>query len=120
VEANADQLAQVFLNLVINAAGAMPEGGTLRITTAFEGLPDGDRPAVSIAFTDTGVGMDPVTLDRLFEPFFTTKEDGSGLGLSISYGIVQAHGGDITVVSEEGQGSTFKVWLPVKPTHPAR
>jgi two-component system NtrC family sensor kinase len=114
VEANTDQLVQVFLNLVINAIEAMPEGGTLRISAARDRLPGDGAPAVRIEFADTGMGMDAVTLDRLFEPFFTTKEDGSGLGLSVSYGIVQAHRGEIWATSEEGQGATFTVRLPVE------
>ncbi|MGD8244326.1 MAG: PAS domain S-box protein [Anaerolineae bacterium] len=114
VEANADQLGQVFLNMVINAIEAMPEGGTLRIRTALEEAPDVDHPMVRIEFADTGVGLDSVARERLFEPFFTTKEEGSGLGLSVSYGIIQSHRGEIWVESETGQGSTFAVRLPVE------
>jgi two-component system NtrC family sensor kinase len=114
VEANADQLGQVFLNMVINAIEAMPEGGTLRIRTALEDAPDVDHPMVRIEFADTGVGLDSVARERLFEPFFTTKEEGSGLGLSVSYGIIQSHRGEIWVESETGQGSTFAVRLPVE------
>lgn len=116
IEANADQLKQVFLNLVINAISAMPEGGTLYIHTALEerGVGSGAWPGVHIDFTDTGIGMSEEVMDRLFEPFFTTKEDGTGLGLSISYGIIQAHGGEISVVSQEGKGTKFTVRLPLE------
>jgi PAS domain S-box-containing protein len=114
IEANPDQLRQVFLNLVLNAVEAMPEGGTLRIGTAVErSIVDG-RPSVSITFADTGLGLAPEVRERLFEPFFTTKEDGSGLGLSISYGIVQAHGGEILVASEVDKGCTVTVRLPAE------
>jgi two-component system NtrC family sensor kinase len=114
VEAVADQLRQVFLNLVLNAVDAMPQGGTLRISTSVEHAPDDGPPRVRIAFADTGLGIVPDVRRRLFEPFFTTKEEGAGLGLSISHGIIQAHGGEISATSEPGQGSTFTVWLPVE------
>ena len=107
--ANPDHLKQVYLNLVLNALDAMPEGGTLRIRTALE-PPDFLR----VEFGDTGEGMSPETQARLFEPFFTTKEQGSGLGLPISYRIIRSHGGEITVTSEEGVGTTFTIRLPVE------
>jgi two-component system NtrC family sensor kinase len=115
---NADHLKQVFLNLVLNAIDAMPEGGTLTIRTgpgrmpAGEGLPD--TATVRIDFKDTGSGIPKEVLSRIFEPFFTTKEHGSGLGLSISYNIIRSHNGDIIVTSEEGDGTTFTILLPVK------
>ncbi|MBN1179879.1 MAG: GAF domain-containing protein, partial [Anaerolineae bacterium] len=118
VQANADHLKQVFLNLVINAIDAMPAGGTIRISTALEQLdrPDAPSPApvVRVAFADSGFGMSPETLAHVFEPFFTTKEHGSGLGLSISYGIIQSHNGKISVESQEGKGTTFTIILPVE------
>ncbi len=118
VRANADHLKQVFLNLVLNAADAMPSGGTLQLRTSF--VETGERePAVRIDFVDEGVGLSPERQARLFEPFFTTKEKGSGLGLYISYGIVEAHDGDILVESKEGEGSTFSVVLPVEGPPPA-
>lgn len=104
---NADYLKQVFLNLVINAIDAMPNGGTLSIRTTL------DSENVSIEFTDTGTGMPQEIMARLFEPFFTTKAHGSGLGLSISYGIIQEHDGQILVQSEVGKGTTFTIVLPV-------
>lgn len=109
IEANPDHLKQVFLNLVLNALDAMPDGGLLRIQTLFS-TPD----MVQITIRDTGVGMSAEVLSHLFEPFFTTKEHGSGLGLSISYGIIEAHNGDISVTSRAGQGTTFVIHLPVQ------
>ncbi len=100
------ELAQVFMNLVLNAVDAIGENGLLRV----EGrLSEDGRAAVS--FTDTGQGMAPEHLARLFEPFFTTKEKGAGMGLSVSYDLIKQYGGDITVTSQPGQGSTFTVWL---------
>ena len=118
IRANADQLKQVFLNLVLNGIDAMPAGGTLRMSTGLDQMAAGSgqrpRPAVRIEFSDTGEGMPPKVLSHLFEPFFTTKEHGSGLGLSISYGIIQSHGGEITVTSQVGVGTTFTILLPVE------
>jgi len=117
VQANPNHLKQVFLNLVLNAVDSMPTGGTLRIRASQgETQPDGaqqPQPAVRVEISDTGQGMPPEVLTRLFEPFFTTKEQGAGLGLSISYSIVEAHDGQITVSSEVGSGTTFEVLLPV-------
>jgi two-component system NtrC family sensor kinase len=109
LHANSDHLKQVFLNLLINAVDAMPDGGVLRIATAVADLP----PTVSISFSDTGIGMSPETLAHLFEPFFTTKPHGSGLGLSISYGIIEPHNGKIEVESHLGKGTTFTIALPM-------
>jgi PAS domain S-box-containing protein len=102
------QMKQVFLNLITNAAQAMPRGGKLSLRTARLG------DEVAITVSDTGQGIEPGIGDRIFEPFFTTKPagQGTGLGLSISLGFVQEHGGRISVDSQVGQGSTFTVWLP--------
>ncbi|MCZ7544088.1 MAG: response regulator [Anaerolineae bacterium] len=108
IEATADQLRQVFLNLTLNAIEAMPEGGTLRVVSAEE------NGCVVVTFADTGVGIASENLSRLFEPFFSTKHEGTGLGLSVSYGIIEAHGGAIEVASEFGQGATFRVRLPIR------
>jgi CheY-like chemotaxis protein len=121
-EADQGQIEQVLMNLFVNSADAMPEGGDLFLKTAnvnfkeIKGsgyLPNpGDY--ILLTVTDTGVGMDSKTIDRIFDPFFTTKElgRGTGLGLASTYGIVKGHGGYIEVESEKGRGSTFKVFLP--------
>jgi two-component system NtrC family sensor kinase len=102
------ELEQVFLNLVLNAVEAMPEGGTLRVSTALD-----DDKRLKVEVTDTGHGIPPEHLDRIFEPFFSTKgEKGTGLGLSVSHGVIERHGGEIAVHSEMGKGTTFTVWLP--------
>jgi len=112
ISAVRDQLKQVFLNLVINAVEAMPQGGELRIETKLSGDEDG----LSVAFTDTGVGLSEKEQENIFEPFFTTKATGTGLGLSVSYGIIERHGGRIKVQSELGKGATFTVHLPLNST----
>lgn len=117
VEANPSHLRQVFLNLVLNAIDAMPQGGTLQVSTALVDMPAYHRmagSAVRVQFRDSGVGMSAETVSRLFEPFFTTKEQGSGLGLSISYGIIETHHGEITVQSQEGVGTTFTLLVPLR------
>jgi len=110
VRCNPGQLNQVFMNLLVNAAQAIPEHGDVTIETAR----DDDHVVIRIA--DTGKGIGPEHLSRLFDPFFTTKEvgKGTGLGLSISHGIIQKHHGNITVESEPGKGTTFTVRLPIE------
>jgi len=105
----ADQITQVFLNIVINAIEAMPAGGDLQL----EMMPSEDGEWVLAYFRDTGPGMSAEQITNLFEPFYTTKPNGTGLGLAISYGIVERHGGVIEVSSQPGQGVTFLVKLPV-------
>ncbi len=117
VLANADHLKQVFLNLVLNAIDAMPGGGRLRIRTAPDQSPTNEAVA-RLEFSDTGEGMSPEILAHLFEPFFTTKEGGSGLGLSISYAIIETHRGQISVQSRVGVGTTFTILLPAASTSP--
>ena len=102
-----DQLLQVFINLLLNAVEAMPDGGTLETATVQE------AHRVKVMIRDSGVGMNETVRTRLFEPFFTTKQEGTGLGLSICYSLVHAHGGSIDVASEPGSGSCFTVDLPV-------
>lgn len=108
VPAVADQLQQVFLNLVLNALDAMPGGGALRIGLEASGEPAG----VWVRFEDSGPGIPEEVLPRIFEPLFSTKGDGLGLGLFICHTIVTEHGGRIEVDSRPGQGTTFSVWLP--------
>jgi PAS domain S-box-containing protein len=119
IQANPDHLKQVFLNLILNAVDAMPLGGMLRIHTSLDQIqPARDerpQPAVCVEISDSGHGMSPEIQSRLFEPFFTNKEHGAGLGLSISYNIIAAHDGQITVHSEVGSGTTFCILLPVAP-----
>ncbi|HID75669.1 MAG TPA: sensor histidine kinase [Planctomycetaceae bacterium] len=104
------QLEQVFLNLVLNALDAMPQGGRLRIHIG----KSPDRESVAVRIEDTGVGIPKQRLQEIFDPFFTSKKSkGTGLGLSVSLGIVQRYGGDIHVESEVGKGSAFTVLLPV-------
>ncbi len=110
IQANSDHLKQVFLNLVINAIDAMPNGGTLHIQIQQANT----IPAtVQVTISDTGIGMTKDVQQRLFEPFFTTKDQGSGLGLSISYGIIESHNGKILVNSQIGKGTTFTIQLPI-------
>ncbi len=107
VYADQNQLAQVFTNLIFNAADAMPDGGILTITA--KQMED----SVEISFRDTGVGISEEYLNKVFDPFFTTKDKGTGLGLSVSFSIVKSFGGDIFVESKVGEGSVFTVRLPV-------
>jgi len=109
--ADAGQLTQVLVNLVVNAVQAMPEGGKLVVQTQVQ---DGH---VVCRVEDTGVGMTEEVLDRLFVPFFTTKEvnQGTGLGLPVVHGIVTSHGGTIEVASTPGSGTTFTIRLPIEP-----
>lgn len=108
IRGDATELREVVANFVINAVDAMPRGGTITLRNGSSG------GRVLVACHDTGIGMDEPTRSRLFQPFFTTKaKAGCGLGLSISYAIAKRHGGDITVESEPGQGSTFTLWLPL-------
>ncbi len=102
------KLQQVFLNLFLNARDAMPKGGWLTVATRLEG----DAAVIEVA--DTGVGIPPDQLGRIYDPFFTTKPEGrgTGLGLSVTYGIVQEHGGTLTCDSQAGQGTRFRLVLP--------
>jgi PAS domain S-box-containing protein len=109
IKASKNQLRQVFLNMVANARDAMPNGGTLSVATS------GDNDNVFVEITDTGTGIREEHLDKIFDSFFTTKGEvkGVGLGLSVCYGFIEDHGGDIEVKSLVGEGTTFTISLPV-------
>jgi two-component system NtrC family sensor kinase len=114
IHGNAGRLQQVFLNLFLNARDAMPDGGTLRVSTA-------NGEGVSVTVTDTGSGIAQEHIQRIYDPFFTTKGSpregqqgrGTGLGLSVSYGIIQEHAGKIRVESRPGEGTTFYLDFPL-------
>jgi signal transduction histidine kinase len=108
-----NQMKQVLLNLIHNALQAMPTGGEMLVTT--NAARREDRDWVIMSVKDGGIGILPADQDRVFEPFFTTKGDrgGTGLGLSVTYGIITDHGGSIEISSEPNKGSTFAVWLPI-------
>ncbi|HEX7940805.1 MAG TPA: ATP-binding protein, partial [Gemmatimonadaceae bacterium] len=109
VQGDENQLQQALINICLNARDAMPQGGTLAMRTAREG------ERVRLSITDEGVGMDENTRRRMFEPFFTTKQPtgGTGLGLSVVYGIIKAHGGSVDVDSEPGCGTTLHLYFPI-------
>ncbi len=113
MELDAKKIKQVFINLLMNAKHAIDQKGDIKISTGFN--PAANQLLVKV--TDSGYGIDKKNLSRIFDPFFTTKPtgEGTGLGLSVSYGIIKNHGGDIAVESEIGKGSTFKITLPVVP-----
>jgi two-component system NtrC family sensor kinase len=112
VEVDTNKIKQVFWNLMINASEAMPEGGTLIITSCISDT----KQDLEISFKDTGVGIKKENLNKLFDPFFTTKSGGTGLGLAVIFGIIQQHGGKIQVQSEVAHGSTFTISLPLPKT----
>ncbi len=114
ISVDRNQTKQVVLNLIHNALHAMPTGGELKIATKCQS--HDERDWLTICLTDTGMGIAPENLEKVFEPFFTTRsrDGGTGLGLSVSYGIIADHGGFIDVASEVGKGSTFTIWLPVE------
>ena len=119
---DADLIKQVLMNILVNAQQAIEEHGRITVrsrlchTRKAPGRCNDTMPAVEIAISDTGCGIPEANLQRIFDPFFTSKEvgKGTGLGLSVSYGIVRAHGGEIDVESTVGEGSTFRICLPVK------
>jgi two-component system NtrC family sensor kinase len=118
---NENQLQQVFVNIILNAQKAMPQGGKLTVITRCCKRQGASEDYAEILFEDTGIGIPQENIDRIFEPFFTTRKigEGTGLGLSVSYQIIKKHGGEIKVESRQGSGTTFILHLPIasqKPT----
>ncbi len=112
VKADAPQLQQVFLNMIVNAADACEGKGTITITT--KNVKENDHDLVEVEFRDTGYGIKDEDLEKIFEPFFTTKPvgKGTGLGLAVTHGIIQEHGGKITINTKVGEGTSFFIKLP--------
>jgi two-component system, NtrC family, sensor kinase len=110
VLADADQMRQVVLNIVLNAAEAMAQGGELRVSSAA----DVPRRAVEVRIADTGPGIPDEVRSRIFEPFFTTKKTGTGLGLAVAYGIMERHHGELRIDTARGRGTTFTIRLPIE------
>jgi PAS domain S-box-containing protein len=117
-DADKNRLEQALLNIVVNALDAMPEGGTLSVSTAVTTQAEMDY--LRIEFRDNGSGMTADETGKIFDPFFTTKPvgQGTGLGLSVTYEIIRSHGGEIKVISEKGDGSTFHVLIPLSSSDP--
>jgi len=117
INGDRNQLQSVLLNIIMNAFDATQSGGKITIKTGLSlSARKTERKGIELSITDTGCGIPQENLDKLFDPFFTTKEvgQGTGLGLAVSYGIVERHGGTIRVQSEVGKGSTFTIWLPLE------
>ncbi len=112
IEADKDQIRQILMNVVINAIQAIPEKGKIKIKTEKDLLRG--EPAVKLVIEDNGIGIAEKDLNQIFDPFFSTKEQGSGLGLSIVYKLVEGHQGEIKVESKEGEGTKFIIFLPQK------
>jgi len=112
LEIDRNQMLEVFINMIINAVDAMPKGGELKASTRLLG----EEKAVEIRISDTGNGIPKENLEKIFDPFFTTKDagKGTGLGLAVTYGIIEGHGGTIDVASEVGKGTSFVITLPLR------
>jgi PAS domain S-box-containing protein len=119
IEADRGQLEQVIINLAVNARDSMPTGGRLTFEVGKVEAGPADSagllpgPCVLLSVTDTGCGMDAETVEQIFDPFFTTKTDGTGLGLAMAHGIVTQSGGTISAASEPGEGTSFRIYLPL-------
>jgi len=111
-----DQISQAFLNLLLNSLESIDGGGKIQVRLKKGGVPS----SVIINIADTGRGIPPEDLEKVFEPFFSTKRQGTGLGLAIVHQIIESHGGDIIVESEEGMGTTFQITLPGAEPNAAR
>jgi len=111
---DSDQIKQVFINVLLNAADAMRQGGAIEIDAGMTVMPTTGKPAVRISFSDNGCGIEPENIEKIFDPFFTTKRDsgGTGLGLAVSHRIIENHGGTITIESRVGEGTRVVVTLP--------
>ncbi|OGB87279.1 hypothetical protein A3H38_05530 [candidate division WOR-1 bacterium RIFCSPLOWO2_02_FULL_46_20] len=109
IKGDAEQLSQVFMNLLLNAVQAMPEGGGLVVESRVA-----NHESIVIEVTDNGQGIAADKLDNIFDPFYSTKDEGVGMGLAVAYRIVKEHGGEVKVESQVGKGTTFKIWLPIK------
>jgi signal transduction histidine kinase len=107
VKAVGSQIQQVFINLILNAVDAMPEGGVLNIKTRLL------KSGVEIMFQDQGNGIPREKQANIFEPFFSTKDGGTGLGLTVSYNIITAHGGTLELIPDRGPGACFRIFLPL-------
>jgi signal transduction histidine kinase len=107
IQFDSDKLKQAFMNVVLNAMEAMPQGGVLRVSTLV------DDNSVCIKVMDTGVGISTEDLERIFEPFFTRKTKGTGLGLANVKRIFEEHGGNVEIESIPGKGTEVSLWLPV-------
>ena len=119
IQGDFDQIQQALMNIVLNAAQAMPDGGELVVTTSVADrakIGDSIKDAIRIDISDTGVGISQENMNKLFTPFFTTKETGKGvgLGLSVVHGIIERHHGKIEIESNPGAGTTFSIYLGIK------
>jgi len=112
IQADEDQVRQILMNVIINAIQAIPKKGEIKIKTE-KTLLKGE-PAIKLMIEDSGIGIPEKDFTQIFDPFFSTKDEGSGLGLSIVYKLVEAHQGEIKVESQEGEGTKFVIFLPQK------
>jgi len=113
IQVDPEQIKEVLVNLLENACEAMEGGGAIIIHEE-EGLREPYGSVVIIRVTDTGSGIQKPIQEKVFQPFFTTREEGTGLGLSIASRIMESHGGELELISERGEGSTFVITLPIK------